>query len=1096
MADGDPFATRRDLATDLAAELSAVGLDDAREIGRGGFAVVFRCVQTALDRTVAVKVLTRDLDEKNRARFLREQRAMGRLTGHPNIVNVLHVGATESGYPYLVMQYHVQDSLAARIRTDGPLTVAEVLRLGVKICGALETAHRIGILHRDVKPGNILVTAYGEPALTDFGIAHFAGGFETASGVVTGSPAFTAPEILRGESPSPASDVYSLGATLFCALTGHAAFERRTGEQVVSQFVRITTQPIPDLRTHGIPDELAGVIERAMAGNPRERPAPAADLGDELREIQLRNDLPVDGMSLLPKLGGVSNGNAVERMSVLPGTRLSKSVARSATGNLPFELTSFVGRRRELLAAQQKLSASRLVTLTGIGGVGKTRLALRSAADVRSNYRDGVWLVELGELIDASLLVDVVAAALGRRNQSARPMEDVLIESLVPRDMLLVLDNCEQIVDAVARLAETLLRSCPDLRILATSREPLGIDGESVLRVPPLTVPDPDHEPALMGLPRFDALLLFEERAAAAVPGFELTDGNVGAAAQICRDVDGLPLAIELAAARLRAMSVEQIRQRLSDRYQLLTLGSRAAPTRQHTLRLCIDWSYELCTAQEQQVWAQLSVFAGSFELDAAEGICVVDGMPAELLDPLTSLVDKSILIREDHGDVVRFRMLETLRDFGREKARAAGVHTELRRRHHDWYRQLVVDAESDWIGPRQLGWLARLGREQPNIREAMEFVLSDAEGTDIESALQITAALFSFWLSRNLLSEGRFWLDRALAGRPESATTERVKALYADSVLANIQGDLHTGAELVASGQQLVATMTDPVSAARIAHADGLLALYSGDAPRASARLAEALEVFSARDDVGVQVWILMMLGQSYALYGDTARAIDCHQQVLSITESRGESVFRSYSLWAMGVAIFLQGDLSRATRHLEQCLRLCRQIDQPLVTAVCLEVLAWIAGREQAVERAVVLMGAADTQAAAVGSSPILFQELRVYHEECDSLARRKLSRLTYGVAHRKGARLTSSDAIEYALDQLRDRASADTSPNLTKREQQVADLVAQGLSNNQIAAELAISPRTARSHVEHICGKLGLTSRAQIQAQGDRQARTRRG
>ncbi|RZK69869.1 MAG: serine/threonine protein kinase, partial [Rhodococcus sp. (in: high G+C Gram-positive bacteria)] len=234
MTDVDPFATQRDVSGSVTAELAAAGFEDAQEIGRGGFGVVYRCTQAALDRTVAVKVLTADLDEENRARFLREQRAAGRLTGHPNIVNVLHAGVTENGRPFIVMPYHAQGSLDARIRRHGPLPLDEALRLGVKMAGALETAHRLGILHRDVKPGNILITDYGEPALTDFGIAHIAGGFETTAGVVTGSPAFTAPEVVAGEPPSPAADVYGLGATLFAAITGHAAFERRSGEQLMA----------------------------------------------------------------------------------------------------------------------------------------------------------------------------------------------------------------------------------------------------------------------------------------------------------------------------------------------------------------------------------------------------------------------------------------------------------------------------------------------------------------------------------------------------------------------------------------------------------------------------------------------------------------------------------------------------------------------------------------------------------------------------------------------------------------------------------------------------------------------------------------------
>lgn len=298
MAAGDPLETQRGVAHTVTAELSAEGFEDAHEIGRGGFGVVYRCVQPALDRTVAVKVLAADLDEENRVRFFREQRAMGRLTGHPHIVSALHVGATDSGRPYIVMPYHSQDSLDVRIRRDGPLPLEEALTLGVKMAGALETAHRLGVLHRDLKPGNILLTDYGEPALTDFGIAHIAGGFETATGTVTGSPAFTAPEVLSGEPPTEASDIYGLGATVFCAVTGHAAFERHSGEHVVAHFLRITTQPVPDLREHGVPEDVSEIVDRAMAADPRQRPATAADFGDELRRVQLHHGFPVDEMAL------------------------------------------------------------------------------------------------------------------------------------------------------------------------------------------------------------------------------------------------------------------------------------------------------------------------------------------------------------------------------------------------------------------------------------------------------------------------------------------------------------------------------------------------------------------------------------------------------------------------------------------------------------------------------------------------------------------------------------------------------------------------------------------------------------------------------
>ncbi|GAF49268.1 protein kinase domain-containing protein [Rhodococcus wratislaviensis] len=1078
MGKGDPLDTQRYLPSP-AAELAGTGFDDAAEIGRGGFGVVYRCTQAELDRTVAVKVLTVELDEENRARFFREQRAMGRLTGHPNIVNILQVGATDSGLPYIVMPYHPQDSLEARVRNAGPLALDQVLRVGVKMAGAVESAHRLGILHRDVKPANILLTDYGEPELADFGIAHISGGFETVTGAVTGSPAYTAPEVLGGEPPSPAADVYGLGATLFSALTGHAAFERRSGEQVVAQFLRITTQPVPDLREHGIPDDVSDTIARAMSRTPGQRPATAAEFGEELRRLQLDHGFPVDEMAL-----HTAPGAASDNAQPVSGRHRSTGPApRSATGNLPLELTSFVGRRHELTEAKNLLAGSRLVTLTGIGGVGKTRLAMRVASAVQRDYADGVRLVELGELRDASSLVDAVAGVVGLRDHSARPLREVLVEFLVPRELLLILDNCEHVVDAVAELAETLLRVCPGLRVLATSREPLGIGGEAVLRVPPLAVPDPERKPSLRGLPKYDAVTLFAERAAAAVPGFALTEDNTHPVSRICHRLDGLPLPIELAAARLRAMSPEQILQRLTDRFTLLTRGNRGAPTRQQTLRLCIDWSFELCTAGEQLVWGRVAVFAGSFELDAADQVCGADLASGELLDTLTSLVEKSILIREESGSVVRFRMLETLREYGYEKLEQTGEDIALRRRHRDWYGALALDAEAEWISARQLDWITRLKREQPNIREALEFSVDDSPDTGLRTA----AALLLFWTSQGLYSEGRRWLDRLLAQQACQPTAERIKALYSDSVLAEVQGDLQTGAALVEEVCALAAQTSDPAMHALATYAEGLLALFNDDLARACTHLERAVAEFGTREDRKLQIGALHTLGVAYGLLGETERAIECHEHVLAITEACGESLNRSYSLWAMGVAVWRRGDAGRAVRLLEQALQLTRRVHSPRSAASCLETLAWIACERRDAPRAAVLLGAAEELGRSVGSIANVFPTL-VYHEECEQKTRRALGEKGFETARREGQHLGFDAAIAFALHEQQPSIStldAGMSVRLTKRERQVADLIAEGLTNQAIADRLVISPRTAQGHVEHILTKLGFTSRTQIAA-----------
>ena len=390
MADVDSHATQRGLAPDIPAELRDAGFDDVAEIGHGGFGIVYRCVQPVLDRKVAVKVLTSDLDPDNLDRFMREQRAMGRLSGHPHIVQILEVGTTATGRPFIVMPYHAKDSLEALIRRHGPLDGRETLSIGVKLAGALDAAHHVGTLHRDVKPANILLTDYGEPQLTDFGIARIAGGFETATGVITGSPAFTAPEVLEGATPTVASDIYSLGATLFCALTGHAAYERRSGEQVVAQFLRIASEPVPDLRTHGLPDDVAAAIEAAMARDPSDRPATIAEFGERLRDVQRSTGTDVDQMARPVELGVERRepSEAPMRRHLTP----TPTPPTPATKYRPPVATRSMLARDRLIEALRAGGRRRLVLIHAPSGYGKSTLAAQWRDELT---RDGVavgWL--------------------------------------------------------------------------------------------------------------------------------------------------------------------------------------------------------------------------------------------------------------------------------------------------------------------------------------------------------------------------------------------------------------------------------------------------------------------------------------------------------------------------------------------------------------------------------------------------------------------------------------------------------------------------------------------------------------------------------
>ncbi|WP_169338027.1 ATP-binding protein [Nocardia vinacea] len=777
-----------------------------------------------------------------------------------------------------------------------------------------------------------------------------------------------------------------------------------------------------------------------------------------------------------------SSASGFEDSSQIPVWAPPPPLAGGRTGELPLELTSFVDRRTETAEVKNLLSTHRLVTLAGIGGVGKTRLALRAAANARRDFADGVWVVELADVRDPSMLVEIVAATLGLLDQSDQPLLDVLVRFLSSREMLLVLDNCEQVVAASADLVETLLLACPNLRILVTSREPLDIAGEATVRVSPLTVPDPDHEPAFRGLPKYDAVTLFADRAAAVVPGFELSEDNKTTVARICSRLDGLPLAIELAAARMRAMSPEQILQRLTDRYALLTRGSRTAPTRQQTLRWCIDWSYQLCTPVEQRTWARLSVFAGGFELDAVEQVCGADLAPESLLDALSSLVDKSIVIREEPDGVVRFRMFETMRDYGREKLHESGEYRDLRRRHRDWYERLALDSEAGWIGDRQLRWLARLDREQPNFRDMLEFCLAEDSAEAAEAGLRTAAALYLFWSFRGQYGEGRRWLDRLLAHPDAGSIPDRVKALLVSTIMAAVQGNLERAATFVEQARTLAEQDPAPTTEALAAAAEGALALYRGEHDRAVSVLEPALAVFESNTRGHLYISTLSMLGWAHELLGDAKRSIEYREQILSITEACGESLFRSTTLWGSGIAAWQQSEHSQAEEVLLESLRISRHIPSPLVAALDIEALAWTADNG---ERAAILMGAAEYLLRSASGVTTFFNELSHYHDECERKVRRTLGDRGFDAAFRRGQAMGMSAAVSYALGEPPTTAPHDSATTLTRRELEVAHLVAQGLTNKQIAAKLVLSQRTAQHHVEHILSKLGFTSRTQIAA-----------
>jgi predicted ATPase len=878
-------------------------------LGAGGMGEVYRARDARLERSVAVKILPAafSADSDRLHQFEREARSASALN-HPNIVTIYELGQDGSTH-YIAMEL-IEGKTLREMLVAGLLPIRKAIEIAAQVAGGLAKAHEAGIAHRDIKPANLMVSHDGFVKILDFGLAKLAppsgelsamstqSTSETQSGLILGTPQYMSPEQASGGQLDFRSDQFSFGLVLYEMVTGKHAFRRSTAAETLVAILREQAEPI-GVQTPDAPAPLCWVIERCLAKEPDKRYVSTRDLARELAAIR-------------------------DRFSENP----FKHVETHPT-NIPVQRTGFVGREKEVAAARELLLRPdvRLLTVTGPGGIGKTRLAVEVASGLIDRFPGGIHFVSLSPLSDPGLIVSVIVQTLGLREAGGQSPLEILKKNLqnsMRAPTLFLLDNFEHLVQAAPTVAE-LLAMGPNLKILVTSRAALHVYGEREFPVPPLALPDSRSMPSVEVLSQYPAVALFVQRAVAAKPDFELNRENAPAVIEICARLDGLPLAIELAAARVKVLSPSSMRTRLASRLQLLTGGARDLPQRQQTLRAAMDWSYDLLNAAEQKLFRRLSVFVGGCNLEGVEAVCDTKGdLDLDLLDGMASMVDKSLVqqVEQAKGES-RFVMLETIREYALEKLESSGEKALSKRAHAAYCLVLAEEEATEQSGAE---WVERLAFEHDNFRAGLEWL---TETGDAEWGLRLGAALFRFWETREYLAEGRDRLGKLLKLAGAAAPTKaRTRALFAAGALAIEQGDYDSADALVRESLDIARQLRDKQGVAVSLNALAVLARDRGDVTFAHSLFEENLVLWRELGDQKAVARSLSNLANVVKLQGDYARARSLYAECLSIFRGLGDRTGIAWSLNYQGDVARDQGDSAAARTLYEQGLAIFREL------------------------------------------------------------------------------------------------------------------------------------------------------------------------
>lgn len=947
-------------------------------LGQGGMGTVFKARHRLLRDIVALKLLPEDAQGGTvwQRRFLREGQAARRFR-HPNAVTVYDLRITRDGRIYLVLEYVEGHTLRAEMKARGRLSPVDALAVAEPIASVLDTAHAAGVVHRDLKPENVMLSPDVDDRfrikVLDLGIARLIEGDRaevsklsgnlTRPGVILGTPRYMSPEQWGERSRDGVrgvdgrTDIYSLGIMLYELVCGTPPYRADHVDDFRHHHIK-TPVPDPTEEAPDLPIAYANAIVRAIAKDRVDRFATAGELIAALRRaIGIEAPRPTGtvlfGAALEHPAPDESPGGATASYDQLTGLDTPSTgvpahqTAQNPPNNLPGQLSSFVGRGEDVARARAALSANACVTLLGTGGIGKTRLAIQVGREVLDAFPGGVWFADLSQLFDATLVPQTIANVFDVHEQPGTSVLSLLVERLKATRVLLILDNCEHLKTACATVAEELLRHCPDARLLATSREALGVTGEQMLDVGPLAAPvvDPGDPASVRIAGKSDAVRLFLDRARAVRRNIELNDQTVGPIVALCRRLEGIPLALELAAARCGVMTPAQILSRIEKRLDLLASRQEGVPDRHRTLRASIEWSYQLLAPPLQRVFAYLSVFRGGWTLEAAETI-VESALSAfepanadstaesiDLIDALEQLRECSLVTAEERGDEMRFSMLETIREFASEQV-FADNRALLRLLHARYTAQFTERAEPELAGPEQAAWLTRLADELENVRAAVDW--SSRQPTS-DLALRIVAAMGRFWVVRGLISEGLSVLRSALArqiGSPEL----RAKALNWAGNLASVASEIEAAREYHEEALGLRRNIGDKPGIAISLHNLGGIAADLGEFERADKLLDECLSISTELGDNLRIGQTLVNRGRAATERGEYKAAFEHLERGVQILEQQGHTYGVIVGTLCLGDTSQCSGDLDRAESYFKRSLGLATEIGEKTANAFAL--------------------------------------------------------------------------------------------------------------------------------------------------------------